>query len=319
MKPAQIAHADWGVNPKKRWRANAVLADDGRYDADGPVLVGTSGGVLERMGVGAGTSLLGFDFPIGLPERFAEAAGITSFMDPLMTFGAPPWDRFFEVADHPAEITLYRPFYPRSSGAKGQHTRRAQLDALRLDALDLLRQCERAQEGLGAASSIFWTIGGQQVGKGALSGWKEMLVPLIADETIDAAIWPFDGTLSDLASERTVVIAETYPAALYRPLGVVFGAKDDNGKFGKTQRHDRLLQASRLIEFADRIGVRLSPRLSAAIEDGFGDRRDGEDKFDAVVGLLGMLALVTGDLPDATPYDDAAVTSVEGWIVGRRP
>ena len=47
----------------------------------------------------------------------------------------------------------------------------------------------------------------------------------------------------------------------------------------------------------------------------FGARNDGEDRFDAVVGLLGMLDVVLGNLPSGEPEDDT--TRVEGWILGQ--
>jgi hypothetical protein len=42
----------------------------------------------------------------------------------------------------------------------------------------------------------FWTLGGNQVGKGALSGWKEFLRP--ARELTTVHIWPFDGSFEEL-------------------------------------------------------------------------------------------------------------------------
>ena len=39
--------------------------------------------------------------------------------------------------------------------------------------------------------------------------------------------------------------------------------------------------------------------------------------FDAVVGLLGMIAVVTGAIDAGVPSDDPAVISTEGWILGR--
>jgi hypothetical protein len=38
--PAVIAHADWGVDPKKRWLATATLDDNGIYNVQPPALVG---------------------------------------------------------------------------------------------------------------------------------------------------------------------------------------------------------------------------------------------------------------------------------------
>ncbi len=52
---------------------------------------------------------------------------------------------------------------------------------------------------------LFWTLGGNQVGKGAISGWREIIVPRL-DEI---GLWPFDASLADLASSKPVIVAET--------------------------------------------------------------------------------------------------------------
>jgi hypothetical protein len=79
----------------------------------------------------------------------------------------------------------------------------------------LRRRCELAQPGRRAACSIFWTLGGQQVGKAAIAGWKEVLIPALDDTEIDLRLWPFDGSLSELVARGRVVVAETYPAEFY--------------------------------------------------------------------------------------------------------
>ena len=61
--------------------------------------------------------------------------------------------------------------------------------------------------------------------------------------------------------------------------------------------------------------VRLTRRLRAEILDGFGAGKDGEDRFDAVAGLLGMLDVVLGNRPSGEPEDDT--TRIEGWILGQ--
>lgn len=58
-------------------------------------------------------------------------------------------------------------------------------------------------------------------------------------------------------------------------------------------------------------------QLDSLISDGFGATQVGEDQFDAVVGLLGMLAVVLGIRAEGAPKD-GAVSSVEGWIFGQR-
>jgi hypothetical protein len=51
------------------------------------------------------------------------------------------------------------------------------------------------------------------------------------------------------------------------------------------------------------------------IEDGFGPG-GGDDRFDAAVGLFGMLNVVLGRRPSGEP-DDPVVRRIEGWILGQ--
>ncbi|WP_222356849.1 hypothetical protein [Rhizobium leguminosarum] len=57
--------------------------------------------------------------------------------------------------------------------------------------------------------------------------------------------------------------------------------------------------------------------LEATITDGFGIDKTGEVRFDAAVGLLGMLDVVEGHRAEGSP-DDEDVTTWEGWIFGQR-
>jgi hypothetical protein len=52
----------------------------------------------------------------------------------------------------------------------------------------------------------------------------------------------------------------------------------------------------------------------AELAKGFDPDRSGDDGFDAVVGLLGMLDVVLGNLESGEPEDDT--TQIEGWILG---
>jgi hypothetical protein len=318
--PRYISHADWGVEPRKRWRAVGELVGGNGYELHVPESVGTTGSITERMGVSPAQGesvLLGFDFPIGLPRNYAQAAGITSFKQALLAFGAEPWERFFDVAEHPEEIGLHRPFYPAGAGIRGQHTRQALMDALDLDASGMLRRCEHAHSHRRAANPLFWTLGGAQVGKGALIGWREMIAPALREAPDKVGLWPFDGPLPTLIGTRRLVVAETYPAEFYTPLDVRFGRRSQNGRWGKRQQQNRRAQAQALLHPAATVGASVTESLAAEIIDGFGSRSDGEDRFDAVVGLLGMLHIVLGKLPEGAPPNDDAVLSVEGWILGR--
>jgi hypothetical protein len=140
MRPVAVAHADWGVAAAKRWVATATLGADGRYIAAAPVPVGSRGSLHERMGLAEpvdGSTLLGFDFPIGLPRAYAARAGITSFPAALEQFGSGRWSEFWDVADSESEIGLCRPFYPQRPGGR----RRAHLtERLALDSRELFRE-----------------------------------------------------------------------------------------------------------------------------------------------------------------------------------
>ncbi len=78
------------------------------------------------------TTLIGFDFPIGLPSAYAERAGVHDFLDLLPNLGSGEWSGFYRVAEEPAKIGLRRPFYPqRPGGTKMHHL----LDALNLKSM----------------------------------------------------------------------------------------------------------------------------------------------------------------------------------------
>ena len=302
-----VAHADWGVASNKRWVARGRRRPNGGWSACAPVRVGVTGSLSERMGVPAGVEpvVLGFDFSIGVPEAYARRAGITHFPTFLRQAGHGAWEAFFEVADAPAEISLQRPFYPRSGLPQGTK-RRAQLEAaLGLSWAELLRRCERAQPDRRAACALFWTLGGNQVGKGSLAGWR--LLQAAPPDT--SSFWPFDGVLDDLVQPGRVVVTETYPAESAQHIGV-------GRVVGKQHQLVRRSHAPALVGFAERAGIRLDETLRALIADGFGSSSAGEDPFDAVIGLFGMINVLAGGRPAHEPSDDA-VRTVEGWILGQ--
>jgi hypothetical protein len=87
----------------------------------------------------------------------------------LAKFGSGEWKEFFCVADSASDISLTRPFYPQGN-PKG----RKQADligALGFNTMDeLLRACELKTPTRHADCSIFWTLGGNQAGKGQAIG-----------------------------------------------------------------------------------------------------------------------------------------------------
>ncbi len=313
-RPALVAHADWGSRADKRWLARARLMADGRYCASAPEPVGPPGQLLLWLAEEAagGAVFLGFDFPIGLPQAYARAAGITSFLDLLPRLGMGEWSAFYLPAERPPQIGLRRPFYPlRPGGARRQHL----LDGLGLaDGAALWRRCDVLTFGRGSAAPLFWTLGANQAGKAAIVGWRDVLAPALRSGRPPLALWPFAGPLHALLGEGQIVAAETYPAECYHHLGLINGGK----RWSKRRQADRAALAPRLLAWAANAGVALAPALVAAIQDGFGPAAGGDDPFDAVIGLFGMLNVVLGYRPSGEPEDET-VREIEGWILGQSP
>jgi hypothetical protein len=250
--------------------------------------------------------LAGFDFPIGLPASFARKAGIPTFPDFLSHWGEGRWADFGKPARIPEEISLERPFYPQSPGGS---QRDSLTKGLGIAWPDLYRRCEQRHPGRRAACPLFWTLGGQQVGKAALSGWSEVLAPALRDIASGLAIWPFAGELATLCQPEAIIAAETYPAEFYATLDL------SRGRWSKRRQVDRQHRAGKLLNWAEGHNIELTGGLLEAIRDGFGNAASGEDQFDAVVGLFGMLGSLYNGVDE--PADDQ-IRSVEGWILGQR-
>ena len=305
-EPALAVHADWSVHPQKRWMAQAVRQPGGGYLALPPAPVGALDGFWAELAAGAapGAILVGFDFPIGLPAAYARQAGIDDFLEALERFDAG----FYSVAKTPEEISLARPFYPDRPGGR---RRQQLLDGLRLESWNSLhRRCDRATASRPAACPMFWAIGGNQVGKAAIVGWRDLLVPARRNG-VDLAIWPFDGALADLIHAHRFVVAETYPGEVYGHLGLSL-----RGRGGKRSQAARMANAARLLDWASASYLALAPALAAEIIAGFGSQPGADDPFDAVIGLFGLINVVGGARPSSEP-DNLAVRRLEGWILGQ--
>lgn len=208
------------------------------------------------------------------------------------------------MARQPSEICITRPFYPYSAGKKGMVSRQQLLEGLALVGTGgLHRRCEQ----LANASPLFWTLGAKQVGRAAISGWRDLLAPALRDG-LDLAIWPFQGPLPELVAEHCYVVAETYPAEIYRHLKLP--------PISKRRQASRRNAAPTLLAFTNHAQIEVDPPLGAEICDGFGGTADGEDRFDATVGLFGMLNVVLGGRAPGEP-DDPSITRIEGWILGQ--
>jgi hypothetical protein len=301
-----VAHTDWGVDPRKRWVAVAAgnVRDGWSAAAARPMPDGRD--LRSQLGVPSdGQLVVGFDFPIGLPLAYAERARVPRFLDLLPDLGQADWAEFFSVADIAEEISINRPFYPRTAQVKGAKQQVHLTSALGIPMSDLRRRCEQGQPNRSAACSLFWTVGGNQVGKGALEGWR-----MLKDHPSPIAYWPFEGTLDDLLQSSAIVAAETYPAEFYGHLGL-------GRVIGKRRQERRAALAPKLRSAALDLGIGLAPDLQAQIDDGFGATSHGEDAFDAFVGMVGMINVISGRRAPGEPRDDDCITTVEGWILGQ--
>jgi len=292
----------------------------GQYTAGAPTPVGEPRDLIARLRDGMPATdvlLLGVDFPIGLPVAYGDRAGFREFREALGVLGQGRWARWYEPATETDEISLARPFYPATGGEKGSRKLAQLLTGLALPGATiapLLRGCERATATRPDAAPLFWTMGAKQVGKAAISGWRELIAPL--QERI--RLWPFDGTFAGLTRTGGTVLVETYPADVYARLGVTWprdaaGAAADEGS-GKGSQAARHRNATAIRSWATGHHIRCSSELTAQLQDGFGADRSGEDRFDAVVGLLGLLDTILADGP-AEP-NDPVVRRLEGWIFG---
>jgi hypothetical protein len=159
------------------------------------------------------------------------------------------------------------------------------------------------------ASGALPTLGGQQVGKAAISGWKEVLMPAMQQ---GVRLWPFEGSLEELARVEGSVVTETYPGEAYAHIGVRF--KPSQSEQRQSDRQDK---ADAILNWAGAGNVDLSEPAPSAVADGFGPNKCGEDQFDSFVGLLAMIELVDGWRPEGTPGDPTAQLW-EGWILGQQ-
>jgi len=304
-KPAVIAHCDWSIRPEKRWMAVAVREND-RWTISLPEKVRDVGSLVERLERRAsepGPLFLGFDFPIGLPANYRKMIDKKNFKEAIRAFGETGWENWFKVCETASEISVQRPFYPNRPRKKGEIKQFHLYNGLKIpDADSLRRRCERQS----AACMLFWTLGPNQVGKAAIAGWQEFIKPNLDQ----ISLWPFDGLLSGLFSHSGIIVVETYPADVYRQIGLL-----KKPEWSKKTREGRKSVASKLNGWLKKRNVSPKKGLTKKIDDGFGSDNTGEDQFDAVVGLLRMIDVAEGHLSEGVP-NDLEVTTWEGWMLG---
>ncbi|WP_240046757.1 hypothetical protein [Paracraurococcus ruber] len=298
------AHADWSTDPRKRWITRACRSG-GAWRAAAPELVGDTAGLLPRLLAAGLPVALGLDLPLGLPRDYAAARREADF--PAFLRGLAGRPEFFVVSPTLATVSPERPFYP-ARGIAGM-TRAAHAAALGLAGpLGLSRWCDRATAERPAGAPLFWTLGANQSGKAAIAAWRDWIVPALT-AAAPIRLWPFEGGLHALLAPGTVVLAEVYPAEALRHCGLTLGGSK------RAQAPRRALAPALRAAMAARRGTP-DAALAAMVQAGFGADAAGEDRFDSVIGLLGLIGVLDGARPDFVP-DDPWIRRWEGWVLGQ--
>jgi hypothetical protein len=299
-------HADWSVDPRKRWVTVARRRGTG-WVLGAPRLVGDVATFLSRLEQEAdgGAVALGADLPIGLPRAYAASRTEADF--PAFLRGIRAMPDFFTVCASLDDIRAERPFYP-ARGVAGM-TRLSHALALGLpDAAALCRACDRATAERPAGAPLFWTLGANQSGKAAIAAWQSLILPAL-EAAAPLRLWPFEGPFLSLLSPGAVALAETYPAEALRHLGLRL-------RGSKRRQDDRRATAAALLATIDGRAATPDDDLRHAILDGFGTDAAGEDRFDSVLGVLCLLNVLAGNRPDAAP-EDPWIQRWEGWVLGQ--
>ena len=303
-------HADWSLDARKRWQTRAKRTDTA-WQIAAPEPVGDLATWMDRLGAAArGPVALGVDLPLGLPRGYIQTHAIAGDF-PTFVKSLRHHPTFFAVNETLDTIAPARPFYP-ARGLKGM-TRAAHAAALGLDGPSgLSRLCDRATAIRPAGAPLFWTLGANQTGKAAISAWRDWLIPAL-HRGLDLAIWPFArddaGDFTALLARHQIVVAETYPAEAMRHLGLRMAGS-------KRRQSDRIALAPALNAALARLAAEPAPALQAALADGFGADPAGEDRFDSLIGVLGVLNVLAGHRPGTAP-PDPWLTTWEGWVLGQ--
>lgn len=298
------AHADWSTDPRKRW-VTVAFRHAGRWHAQAPAPVGAPAALLARLLAPGAPVALGLDLPLGLPRAYAAGCAEPDFPAFLAALAGKPG--FFAVNETLATVARDRPFYP-ARPAKGM-TRAAHAAALGLgDASGLSRWCDRRTALHPAGAPLFWTLGANQTGKAAIHAWQSWLAPALAAGA-PLRLWPFHGPLRSLLAPGVAVLAEVYPGRALRHAGIRLTGS-------KRAQAPRLAAGPGLHAAMALRSVAPAPPLAQAIAQGFGADAAGEDRFDSVIGLLGLVGVLEGLRPDHIP-DDPWIRRWEGWVLGQ--
>ena len=292
------------MEARKRW-VTIARRQGALWQASAPRLVGDPAALAAGLIAERGPAALGLDLPLGVPRGFAESRQEADF--PGFLAGLTQNLDFFTVSPSLETVSPARPFYP-ARGIKGM-TRLAHAAALGLaDASGLSRLCDRATAERPAGAPVFWTLGANQSGKAAISAWRDWLAPALAAGA-PFRLWPFAGGLHDLLRPGDLALAEVYPAESLRHLGLKLAGS-------KRAEAPRRALAPALRDAMAALRVTPDVVLAEMIQTGFGTDAAGEDRFDSLIGLLGLIGVIDGKRPDFIP-EDPMIRAWEGWVLGQ--
>ena len=204
--------ADWSKDARKRSvhvampRTRCIRREE-NTDWSLEALLKLARGLKEEVG----PVLLGMDLALGVPAGYwrmvrRDTAGgrpPRHFLDWLA--GLDPESDFFREVHSPEDWRPDRPFFAvqKGKGGKTAFTRKVEGN--------MLRRIDKAT----GAKPLFAVSGMPGVvGSATRALWKE-LIPLLEKRERDFAVWPFEGALPELLSDRRIVLAETYPKLAY--------------------------------------------------------------------------------------------------------
>jgi hypothetical protein len=221
----------------------------------------------------------------------------------LPKLGHGRWRDFYEVSDKPS---LHQPFFPPPTQERGRYTKLQLARALGCEDLTaMLRRCELQTVTRRPASCLFFTLGGAQVGHSASHGWRNVIEPSL--ESI--RVWPFDGDLGELTAPGVTVV-EIYPTEAYLHLDVRIGAGTGRSK---RKQDDRRNAVAHLPDRFSAPPITLCADAAQQLRQGLAS----DDDFDAMMGLLSMLLIVTGQRETSVPMV-SDIRDIEGWIFGQQ-
>jgi hypothetical protein len=296
----QVFCADWSARPSKRVVFEANVSERVVRCVTAP----PDGWTFEQLVTTARRRdwpvLIAIDAPFGVPARFLTAArhelqlGSDATFLELIRRVPPSW---FEPVKRARDWSVASPFFavPKGRGALTAFT-----TAANAAACDLLRAIDRPT----GAKSVFITAGiPGSVGSSASDLWRSLAAMKPADAP---RVWPFDGQLEALLASSPVVIAETYPRALYAT-ALLDEPPSQRPRLSVAKTNASIRGAA----VEDVVNRKWFRELRVHLEDA-PLMEENEDAFDAGLSALGLLRSMLCNEPLSSGEDPVA----EGGILG---